>query len=495
MNDMKKIIYNSLLIVFVSILFSACQDDYLDTLPTDTVSSNSVTSSTNTGWTALNGIHRALYVRYGSQGRGGLGAYYLHMDEMGEDMVSNTASWTTYLRWKNMDATNAYNSDSWLMFYGWISNANVLINGIDDAVGDQEDKDAIIGQALLYRAFCHYELVQMYSSRYVPNGNNTQLGIPLMVENSTEELARSSVEEVYTQINTDIDKAIELLDGYTRNNKSHLNQDIAYGLKARVALTTGEYATAASNAELAQQNYSLMDAETYAEGFHINSEAEDEFMWASQIVEDQTDKFANYGAYISRNFSSSAIRKNPRSINSKLYDLISDTDVRKTLWDPTGEHNNLPAGIVILSSASRFPLTSQKFIAVSTGDSRVDVPHMRVSEMYLIEAEAKARLGDNGGAAQALYQMAKVRDTAYELSTNTGDALIEEILIQRRVELWGEGFRFYDLKRLNLPLDRTNTNHTNSIVNSLMEVAAESSEWVSLIPQDEMDANSLMVQN
>lgn len=50
---------------------------------------------------------------------------------------------------------------------------------------------------------------------------------------------------------------------------------------------------------------------------------------------------------------------------------------------------------------------------------------------------------------------AKNRDASYTLSTNTGQALIDEIMVQRRVELWGEGFRFLDLKRLNLPLDRT----------------------------------------
>ncbi|WP_461634083.1 RagB/SusD family nutrient uptake outer membrane protein [Labilibaculum euxinus] len=492
---MKKIIYSFVLIVSVSLLFSSCGEDYLDTYPTDNISSNGVTSSTNTAWTALNGIHRALYERYGSQGRVGLGAYYLHIDEMGEDMVFNYATWSTYLRWQNMDATSSDNRDTWLMFYGWISNANILINGIDNAAGEQTDKDAIKGQALLYRAFCHYELVQMYGSRYVPEGNNMQLSIPIMVENTTDGLARNSVEDVYNQINTDIDKAIDLLNGYSRTNKSHLNQDVAYGLKARVALTMGEYETAASYAKLAQQNYTLMEAETYAKGFQINSEAEDEFMWASHIIEDQTDKWGNYGAYVSRNFSSTSIRKNPRSINSTLYNMISDTDVRKTLWDPTGNHTNLPEGVEIVSSAKRYPYTNQKFIAVSTSDSRVDVPHMRISEMYLIEAEAKARLNDNTGAAQALYEIAKIRDASYELSTNTGEALIEEILTQRRVELWGEGFRFYDLKRLNLPLDRTGANHNSSVVNNLLEVAAGTSKWVSYIPQDEIDANPKMEQN
>ncbi|MCD6092183.1 MAG: RagB/SusD family nutrient uptake outer membrane protein, partial [Bacteroidales bacterium] len=267
-------------------------------------------------------------------------------------------------------------------------------------------------------------------------------------------------------------------------------------LKARVALTMGNWSTAVTFADKVIPNHDLMDFDTYAQGFRMNSEEESEFIWASQMQEDQTDKWANYGAYVSRNFSSSSIRKNPRSINSLLYDMISPTDVRKTLWDPTGLHLALQAsGVDMVSSAKRYPYTNQKFIAVSTGDSRMDIPHMRVSEMHLIKAEALAHQGQDGPAAQALYEIAVVRDPAYTLSTNTGAALLEEILVQRRIELWGEGFRFADLKRLNLPLNRNGANHKGSIINDLWEVPAGDSRWQLAIPQAEMDANPNMVQN
>ena len=64
-------------------------------------------------------------------------------------------------------------------------------------------------------------------------------------------------------------------------------------------------------------------------------------------------------------------------------------------------------------------------------------------------------MGNSAAAATALYELAKKRNSAYTLSTATGSALLKEIYLQRRIELWGEGFRFYDLKRLNLPLDRS----------------------------------------
>src|SRR5690606_17004946 len=83
-----------------------------------------------------------------------------------------------------------------------------------------------------------------------------------------------------------------------------------------------------------------------------------------------------------------------------------------------------------------------------------DLAFVRLPEMYLIMAEGYARGGQDGPAQQALYVVAHDRDPAYTLSTETGEDLAKEVMIQRRIELWGEGFRFLDLKRLNLPLDR-----------------------------------------
>ncbi len=494
---MKNIIYSFVFVLVGSFLFSSCEKDFLEILPTDAVSDGGIAASTGTAWASLNGIHRALYERYGSQGRVGLGSWHYHQADQGDDMVFNYSTWTTHLRWLDRDETSSYNRSAWGMFYSWIANANILINGVgDDTSGEQEDKDAIVGQSLLYRAYFHYQLVQQWANRYAPGGGNTQLGVPYMFTATTEPTARNTVEEVYGFINDDIDVAIVLLDGYSRKNKSHMDVSVARGLKARVALTMGEYATAVTFAQDARAGLDFMDFDTYAEGFRMGSQSEDEYMWASQIQEDQTDKWGNYGAYVSRNFSSSSIRRNPRSIFSVLYDLISPTDVRKTLWDPTGLHLALKAsGVEIVSSAAEHPYTNQKFIAVSTSDSRVDVPHMRVSEMCLIEAEAQARLGFDVLAAAALYEMAFVRDPSYVLSVNAGQALIDEIMIQRRVELWAEGERFFDLKRLNLPLDRNGGNHSSSINGTLMDVPAGDTRWTRLIPLDEMNANPLMVQN
>jgi len=499
---MKKIIYKIAIILAVSVLSFSCEKEFLDTYPTDGVSSSAVTQTTDNAWAALNGIHRALYVRYeGTQGNGGLGSHYIVVDCMAEDHVVNREQWYNQVyKWNaHRNATYYYNRFPWRMFYQWISNANTLINGVDGAVGTDDDKNNIKGQALIYRAFSHYEIVQLYAERYVPGGGNTQPGIPYMKENTPIGQPRVSVEQVYTDINADLDAAITLLAGLPRDNKSHMNVDVARGLKARVALTQGNYTGAAQWARdtrnMAEGSYSLMDSTSYYNGFRVNSESEGEYIWASQIIDaEQNDKWAAYGAYISRNFSSSAIRGNPRSINSELYNLLSPTDVRTMNYSVDGEHANLPSDVNILSSHSRHPYTNQKFLAVSNSDSRVDVPHLRLSELYLIEAEAEARLGNDAPAAAALLPMAQARDAQYVLSANTGQALIDEIMVQRRIELWGEGFRWYDLKRLNEDLVRAG-NHDPALADNVMFVAAGGVDWVWLIPQNELDANEAIQQN
>ena len=480
--------------VLLVVLLTGCGKDWLEETPTTAVSSSTATASTDNLFLVINGIHRLLYERQGSNGRGGYSAMMIQNDALGEDMVMNARAngwWISMASWN--DHTNATDDDlrhGWRVMYKVINNANIIIEGAENAEGSEADRNAALGQAYAYRAFAHFFLVQRHAERYDWSGGNNQRGIPLVLTPTTEGLPASTVEEVYAQVNADLDQAITLLEGYERFNKSHINQAVARGIKARVALTQGNWAEAAEYAELAREGFDLMDRDEYQSGF--NDYGVSEWMWGSHYNEEQGSAFTNYMAWISRNFESSNIRGNPKSIFSVLYEKIPESDVRSLIFSADGSHPNLPAGYEIGPNHVRFPYTSQKFLSYSSGDSRGDVPYMRAAEMYLIEAEAKARLGTGG--AEALLPLAEARDPEYTLSSNTGDALIEEILLQRRWELWGEGFRFLDLKRLDMALDRTSqdgveTNHVPSLINNVMQVPAGDPRWVWLIPQDEVNAN------
>ncbi|WP_288369629.1 RagB/SusD family nutrient uptake outer membrane protein [uncultured Algoriphagus sp.] len=494
---MKKLL--SKIFLLGAILSFGCSEDYLDTLPTDAVSENLVFTTTTNAMTALNGIHRSMFIRYDSQGQPGEGGVMIMREALAEDYVLTGIAngwFISMSRWLNHINENSGDVRFvWRFYYKIIGNANMIIANIDDAEGPQAEKDEIKGQALAYRAWAHFNLVQLFAERYQAGGGNSQLGVPIVLEPITEGSARNTVEEVYTQINADIDAAIALLDE-GRNAKSHININVARGIKARIALTQGNYAVAAQLASQARDGYELMSESQLYEGF--NNVDNPEWIWGSRQIDDQQTFFASYFAYVSLNFSSTNIRGNPKAINSKLYAEISDTDYRKGLWDPNASDPALRDPFideVTLSSFAKRDYMNRKFIAQANASSVGDVPYMRASEMFLIEAEALARAGNDSQAAQVLFSFASQRDPEYTLTTNTGEALIEEIMIQRRIELWGEGFRFYDLKRLNLPLDRTGANHVETVINSKFEEPAGTSNWQFKIPISELNANENMVQN
>ncbi|MCF8713365.1 RagB/SusD family nutrient uptake outer membrane protein [Joostella atrarenae] len=495
---MKRILKNKILIglAILNLGLFSCSDDFLDEVPTESVSDQSATTTTGNLFLVINGIHRSLYIRYGSQGRSGIGSLMIQNDVLGEDfvMTSRGNGWFVSASAWN-DHTNANDSDDlfpYRTYYRIIRNANVVINGAENAEGPEAERNAALGQAYFYRAWAHFQTVQLFGKRYDGTTTNSQLGVPIRLTADNEPLARNTVEEVYAQVHEDLNQAISLLDGYSRTNKSHLDKSVALGLKARVALVQQDYTTAANYAKQARSGYSLMSRDDYYANF--NDYGNGEWMWGSHIQEDQTDYFGNFGAYVSRNYSSTNIRTNPKAINNLLYDKIAPTDIRAKIFDPTGEHDSLPPGYEIGSNFSKEPYTSQKFLAVGAGDSRMDVPYMRAAEMYLIEAEALS-YSNESEAKQVLFKLASNRDPNYTLSTNSGDTLKEEIYVQRRVELWGEGFRFYDLKRLNQPLDRTGANHVGSVINNVYEVPAGDNRWQWLIPQDALNANPLLEQN
>ncbi len=495
---MKRKLINSLLaLTVVTVLLPSCKKDYLGTNPTDQVASSDIFKTTTNAWNAINGIHRSLYIQYNSrQDQGGQSKNMIDMDMLGEDLVNPTTGngWfiSTY-RWQDHRNENGwtpfFNFD---FYYGIITNANMIIANVDGATGPEADKKVIKGQALAYRAWAYFQMVQLYGKRYDKATANDGLGVSLVLTPTTEELPRNTVAEVYAQIVADLTAAISNLTGAAaRANASHINVNVAKGIRARVALAMQDWPTAAQMANEARQGFTLMSNSAYMSGF--NDYTNSEWMWGSHQVQDQTTYFYSFFAFMSCNFNSSNIRTDPKCINSWLYDQIAATDIRKQLWDPTGSN---PAFPTPTSGSTRKPYMNRKFMSAGgNGSSIGDVPLMRVAEMYLIEAEALARAGgQDAAAANALFTLAKNRNPNYVLSTNTGQALIDEIMIQRRAELWGEGFRFYDLKRLNLPLDRIGGNHSAAVAVTL-NVPAGDKTWEFLIPRTELNTNRKCVQN
>ena len=151
------------------------------------------------------------------------------------------------------------------------------------------------------------------------------------------------------------------------------------------------------------------------------------------------------------------------------------------------------------NSWKKHPYQVAKFLNENAGTIEPeDVLYMRVSEMYLIEAEALAKQGGKDAeAAAVLNSLVSGRDSGYTLSTNTGQDLIDEILLQRRIELFGEGHRWLDMLRNDEALDLAGSDADQSYYLDGYEQAKPSvnNTWLYRIPQDELNANPNMVQN
>ncbi|MGB3007015.1 MAG: RagB/SusD family nutrient uptake outer membrane protein [Chitinophagaceae bacterium] len=494
---MKKIVFNSLLALTVAaVMLPSCKKTYLETAPTDQGIQTEIFKTTANAWAALNGIHRSLYIQYNArQDQGGQSKNMIDMDMMGDDLVYPTTSngWflTTY-RWTDHRNENAWSPYfNFQFYYDIIANANMIIANIDNATGTEADKKVIKGQALAYRAWSYFQMIQLFGKRYDKTSTNSGLGLSIVLAPTIEKIPRSTVAEVYAVIVSDLTAAITNLTGAAnRANASHINLSVAKGLRARVALAMQDWPIAAQFANEARQGLPLMTTAQYLLGF--NNYTNPEWMWGSRQQADQTTYFYSFFAYMSADFNSTNIRTGPKCINSALYNQIAATDIRKSLWDPTGTNTAFPTP----PGGSRYPYMNRKFLSGGGSLSSIgDVPIMRVAEMYLIEAEARARAGgQDAAAASVLFSLVSQRNPSYVLSTNTGQALIDEIMIHRRVELWGEGFRFYDLKRLNLPLDRTGANHVPAVAVNLSVPAGEVT-WEFLIPRTELNSNNKCQQN
>jgi len=493
---MKKIIIFSTVVALLSA--SSCKKEYLQTAPTDKVDNSAVFTTTANASIALNGIYRYMFERTtttssNAQGKPGVGGILLGIDFMGEDLHQVNATWFTSTGEGSWVAprtdTHPSNLYYYRTFFRMIGNANYIIDNIDAASGSDVEKKRVKAEALTLRAYAYSYLVQFYGKRYDASAKpNAQLAVPLLLKSTDTKMPRVSVEAVYAAIIADLDAAIAL-NATTKANKTHADVWVAKGLRARVALTMQDYPNAITYAKqvIDGNAYPLMDATAYQSGFN-NAPALSEVMWAMMPVTDQGDTFGSFFAQIAYNANTTYMRGTPKLINSALYSQIPATDVRSKMWEPAPTAANFP---LPATTFVRVPYMSRKFSVKAIGDPSLgDVPLMRSSEMYLILAEAYAKSSQTAPAQNTLFTLVSKRNPAATVSTKTGNDLLDEIYFNRRIELWGEGFRYLDLKRLNLGVDRTKVpNYTATSVLNNMIFPAGDVKWQFFIPRDEIQAN------
>jgi hypothetical protein len=274
--------------------------------------------------------------------------------------------------------------------------------------------------------------------------------------------------ETYEQIYNDLNDAITLFGSskWTRESNDYWtpNISVAYATYARAAINKLDYSKAIEMAVKARAGYPLMTVAEYQSGFCNPNR---EWIWGSYAGMTETLYFYSYHAEMAYNSTSSRITSYSRCIVKDYYQRIPATDIRKNLFlDPkdyttlatTGEATKASGAQGLIDEAfARFPKLAsnariygymQFKVATNEQPGVGFTNHFRSSEMYLIEAEAQYKSGNEGLAQKALVELTKDsgRDPSYTC-TKTGEDLFAEIKFMAQIELWGEGFDWFMVKR------------------------------------------------
>jgi hypothetical protein len=404
----------------------------------------------------------------------GVASCMMLLESEGQDWIGpNTGyNWFGYADFYARNYNAAVNLLMWNTYYKTIAACNMVCASTDPETTNP-DLMANLGQARAVRAYCYSILAQLYQFTYNAE-NASKPCVPIVHESLTAEQQaanpRASLQEVYDFIMADLNYAIPALKGWARADKGAADQAVAYGLRARVNMLLGNYADAAEDAAMAlqvsgAQPYTLADVSkpTFCHAEH-NS-----VIWANMIVESNdvvqtgiinwpshmsslyTDGYTGVGTY--------------REISSDLYSKISPTDVRKGWW----LNENLESPLLDHPAYAGWKGNGVPYANVKFGVPDDDMNNlvadadwtlMRYEEMLLIQAEGLARSNQEAAAKALLEGWVKAnRDANYTCRASDEAGLVEEIWMQRRIELWGEGFAWFDLNRLEKPIIRTTSSN------------------------------------
>lgn len=493
-----------------SLFISACSKDYLATSPTDSKQTPSIFETTKGAALAINGINKLMTTQLlstqGFNGEGTIKMFYGNYP--GNHFFTNMPGWDLVINGQlRENISSIYLYYPWYYYYMLIGNANAIIVNIDNATGPEADRQFIKAQALTFRAYSYFMLSQIYCNRWSDSSNGATDGLVLRTDLSTGDLPLSSLSEVYQRVYDDLNEAIELYktSGKVRVANYDPDVNVAYAIYARAALTRQDYNKAHKMAISARTGYPLMSNNEYRAGFFTPNK---EWIWSSYGASDESLFYFSYFAYIAYNSNASAVRNYPKCISKELYNKIPVEDVRKTMFlDPTGYLYDTSTGQTSSSSAlaakarQMFPAlypTASIYAYMQFKIGAADLPgvgnlnHFRSSEMYLIEAEAKYFSGDEQGAINALEFLNRQsgRNPSY-VCTKTGSELLEEIKLYRAIELWGEGFDWFDLKRWGDGINRKSVEAGGNFIPVLAITASpqDGNEWTWKIPQKETDYN------
>lgn len=509
---MRKILYS--IGIVTAILAVSCNKDYTITDQGTTFSDDKIAELSKYPEAALRFTESVEAGAYNNMMKLGIGtgdgdfhedfgqkAIDIMMDAMGTDLVFSSGNWFMY-HYNYQGRTENTRADINFNYYAKLAhNANLIIRYASASNPDFR-QSAVYGRALAIRAFANFCQIRLLGF-----GN---LGIPyetVDLENDSElvrRFERVPTNEVYEFIERDLLLAYDILQGFDRGaNKGMINQNVTAGILSRMYLElknwpkAQDYALKALGGTIEAVPFDMLN-----NGF--NDVNNIEILWGAEV---DASNYTHYGSFFSHmdsfNEGYGSYTMTPKLIDERLFAQIKENDVRRT-WFYNGLDTIVsPSTGAIITGRNLRKYANIKFVDPTffTGDNL----YMRKSEMLLNYAEAAAENNQDGEAHKALNALMETRQPGYSADALTGQALIAEVRLQRRIELWGEGFGLLDIKRWGIGVDRQTPVVVNGetiesshryIPNTNFKIEPESEKLRFQFPIGEINANpKLQPQN
>ena len=472
------------LIIVASAMVTGCKKDFLETEPTQFVTPEQLGDASRQDPKLLNGNLAGLYTTMYTYGVGGTTGHDdfgqkgidIFTDMIASDMVLAAVNYGWYSNIARYTATVDFTRNEvyvpWRYYYRQIFGANTVIDALGgtDFVPTDATAMATMGQAKAMRAYAYFYLSQLYAKEY---GDGNSKILPIYTDTKVPNQPKGTTKEVYDLMVSDLTEAITYLGNFTRTSKDQIDKNVAKGLLSYVLAARGTSADWAQVETLTQDIMNAYPMTTKGATVAVlngatvtNSEAgfnrvsTPSWMWGVDITIAQGIDLVSYWGQMDLFTYSYAWAGDPKTIDSKLYDAIRTDDIRKGQFDPPN------GGLEAAYAADGYapgdfdyaPLNKFFDPARITGGQRTvttDLLYMRADEFYLLNAEAKARMGQNAAAIQVLstFLAERITDVTY-LNALSGQALLDEIYLQTRIELWGEGKSYLAMKRNKATITR-----------------------------------------
>ena len=481
---------NSVLIVALVMLLSACNKSFLNKSPyTANNLATAIVSEADLS-VAANGMYASLRATdlYGR-------SVLLKGDLMADNAFVTTGNSGRYLTLNNFAFNNgdSYALGLWTNAYIAIKYANMIIANTLPASANVSQ---YVGEAYAIRALMHFELVRNFAHPYTVAPNDP--GIPLATKFDLKAFdpyalpARNTVKEVYAQVIADLEQAYTLQTQY--RGTAYFSKYAARALEARVYQNMGDWANAKTMSldVINNSGWAMLSAAAYAapSGSTLATYSPGGY-WANPTVQSSTKNetffevavdVANNGGFDQLGAIYLTTGGNYGDIlgTAELYNLYAATDVRKALMfvgTRSGQAGNAYMNF--------------KYSNAGNGSDKDDIKILRLSDIILIAAEAYYNAGDQANAVLYLNNVAKQRDPSYAGYTSTGAQVLEDILTERRKELAFEGTRLWDLMRLQRSWVKVKNQNPLTTIN----VTPDNVALIYPIPVAEINANPNIKQN